>query len=63
MCDYSLILLKKEGSKEKIMESVDLITKKDKTYVAQNIFGEKKEITGYLVCFDGSKNEIVFQEE
>lgn len=63
MCDYSLILLKKQGSKEKIMESVDLITKNDKSYIAQNIFGEKKEIKGYFVCFDGSKNEILFQEE
>ncbi|GAB6160864.1 hypothetical protein JCM12298_00230 [Desulfothermus naphthae] len=63
MCDYSLILLKKQGSKEKIMESVDLITKNDKSYIAQNIFGEKKEIRGHFVCFDGSKNEILFQEE
>ena len=63
MCDYSLILLKKQGAKEKIMESVDLITKNDKSYIAQNIFGEKKEITGHFICFDGSKNEILFQEE
>ncbi|GAB6888548.1 hypothetical protein JCM13304A_20470 [Desulfothermus okinawensis JCM 13304] len=63
MCDYSLVFIKKDGSKEKVMESVELVTKKDSSYIARNIFGEEKKISGDFITFDGSQNELIFQEK
>ncbi len=62
MCDYSMIVIKKDGLREKVMESVEEIKREDSIYLARNIFGEEKKIKGLFYCFDSSKNEIVFLE-
>lgn len=42
MCDYSLVFIKKDGSKEKVMESVELVTKKRIHLILPGIYLERK---------------------
>ncbi len=48
MCDYSLVFIKKDGSKEKVMESVELVTKKGFIlYCQEYIWRGKENIRGF----------------
>ena len=60
MCEAHAFLAK-DGTEEKILESVDLVEFEGDTVKLVSIFGEQKTIKGVLKSYDGSNGKILFE--
>ena len=60
MCEAHAFILK-DGTEEKVMESVDLVELDGDEVRLISIFGEQKTIKAMLRLYDNTKRTIVFE--
>ena len=60
MCDMTAFVVK-DGTEEKILESVDLIEAQGDELELTNIFGDRKTLRARLKCFDNSEGKLLFE--
>lgn len=61
MCEVH-VFIQKEGTEEKLMESVERVEAVDSRQVRmKNIFGEEKTVSGKIILFDSNQNKILLQ--
>jgi predicted RNA-binding protein len=51
----------KDGSEEKILESVDLIEAQGDELELTNIFGDRRTLRARLKCFDSNEGKLLFE--
>ena len=60
MCDMTAFVVK-DGTEEKILESVDLIEAEGDELELSNIFGDRRTLRARLKCFDSSGGKLLFE--
>jgi len=60
MCDVAAFVVK-EGTEEKILESVELVEARGDELELTSIFGERRTLRARLKCFDNSEGKLVLE--
>ena len=60
MCDMAAFIVK-DGTEEKILESVDLIEAEGDELELTNIFGERRTLRARLKCFDNREGKLLLE--
>ncbi|MCF8104865.1 MAG: CooT family nickel-binding protein, partial [Desulfohalobiaceae bacterium] len=60
MCEVH-VYLRKAGSEEKILESVERVEVQGDLVTLKNIFGEEKKVQGKICLFDSSLQKILLE--
>ena len=60
MCEVH-VYLKKGGSEEKLIESVERVEVQGNLVTLKNIFGEEKKVQGKISLFDSSLQKILLE--
>lgn len=60
MCEVH-VYLKKDGTEQKLIESVERVEASGNQVTLKNIFGEEKTVTGTITLFDSNQNKILIE--
>ena len=60
MCDMAAFVVK-DGTEEKILESVDLIEAQGDELELTNIFGDRRTLRARLKRFDSNEGKLLFE--
>ena len=60
MCDMAAFIVK-DGTEEKVLESVDLIEADGDELELTNIFGERRTLRARLKCFDNREGKLLLE--
>ena len=60
MCDMTAFIVR-DGTEEKVLESVDLVEADGDEFELTNIFGDRRTLRARLKCLDNSEGKLLFE--